>query len=123
MTITVNLDRRPTDMELAVSTSSVRRMQMLGTLGLYARTLLPDYASRLGYDAGDRGVLILRSIEVGVDTGLIKPEELIVACNGRSVKTVAALLRVLEDAEKGKPVKLEVVNADGERRTVRYLWK
>ena len=97
----------------------MRRARALEALGVYVRTLLPDYASRLGYEEDDRGVLILANIEGEADPPEISPEELIVGCNGRSVETVAALSRVLEQVAKGKRVKLDVVNADGERRTVR----
>jgi len=118
-TITVKLGRRPDDEEFARSTALIRRASALDALGVYVRTLLPDYAAPLGYDEDDRGVLVLASIESAADPPEISPEELIVACNGRSVDTVAALSRVLEQVEKGKRIKLDVVNADGERRTVR----
>jgi serine protease Do len=119
MTIAVRLGRRPDDEEFRRSTALMRRARSLEALGVYVRTLLADYASPLGYDEDDRGVLVLANIEGAADPPEISPEELIVGCNGRSVETVAALSRVLEQVKKGERVTLDVVNADGERRTVR----
>ncbi len=118
--ITVKLGRRPSDEEFTAITANRREARELGGLGLYARTLLPDYASNFGYDESNRGVLILGNIEGAADPPSIRVEELIVGCNGKPVSTVAALQYALDAAGKDTRVKLDVVNAAGERRTVQY---
>ncbi|MBU0617175.1 MAG: trypsin-like peptidase domain-containing protein [Planctomycetes bacterium] len=122
-TVTVKLGRRPGDAELAASRARVRTARPIDALGLYARTLLPDYAPDLGYDQASRGVLVLGPVEDGAEPADVKQWELIVECDGKPLKTVGTLLRALEEVEKGKQVKLDVVNAAGERRTVRYRRK
>jgi serine protease Do len=121
--VTVKLGRRPTDQELANTRTMVRRARALEPLGVYGRTLLPDYADRLGYSADDRGVLILAHVDGEADPPSISPEELIVECNGQSVKTVNGLTRLIDVAKRGSLLKLAVVNADGEQRTIEHRLK
>ena len=118
--ITVKLGRRPTDVELDSSARDSRRARELPQLGLYARTLLPSFAPRAGYKEDDRGARVIDVTGDESNAAPIEPGELIVACNGEPVTTVAALSRVLEATSKNRTVKLEVVDPEGQRRTVRY---
>jgi serine protease Do len=80
--VTVRLGRRPSDAELSGSTVRLSGLRTIEPLGLYTRTLLPDFAPDLGYDQAERGVLVLGPIEGEAETAPIKQQELIVECNG-----------------------------------------
>jgi serine protease Do len=119
--ITVKLGRRPRgDEEFAATTARARRAREFEGLGFYARTLLPDFAPRVGYTERDRGARIVAVVDDEKSRPALEPGELIVACNGKPVKTVAALARALKAEADDRVVKLELVNREGNRRVVEY---
>ena len=117
-TISVDLGRRPDSREI---TAAVPRRVMLeiDSLGVYARTLMPEFAPVLGYQAGRRGVLVLGQIDEQIEDPLIENRALIVECDGAAVECAGELLRVLAEQQTGDRVELTVLNPEGERRTIR----
>ncbi len=119
--ITVKLGRRPRDdEEFAATAARRRRAREFEGLGFYARTLLPDFAPRVGYTERDRGAVIVAVIEDRENMPAVEPGELIVACNGRPVENVAALAQALKIAADNRAVKLELVNSAGDYRVVEF---
>ncbi|MFQ5805422.1 MAG: S1C family serine protease [Phycisphaerae bacterium] len=114
--ITVKLDRRPPDLESTRITSRSRGGRELPGLGLYARTLLPSIATGFGHSEEDRGVLVSEAPRIW--EGIPLPR--VVACNGEAVRTLKQLEQRLSSIAKEKTIEFELVDPDGERRTVKF---
>jgi len=115
--LTVTLGRRPPEDRISDTSETSHAGRELPRLGVFGRTLLPSFAWRAGFGERDRGVLVVEAADDG--TTAITPGELIVACDGKPVATLANLEQILGRAQKGRPLELEVVTRSGERRTVR----
>jgi len=114
--ITLELGRRPASAEFDAIMRRSRGGRELPGLGLYARTLLPSIAAGFGHSAQDRGVLVSEAprIRAGI------PLPRVVACNGESVGTLRELEQRLNSIAKEKTIELEIVDPDGEHRTVKF---
>jgi serine protease Do len=118
--LSVKLGRRPSSDELNRPMDDRRSERELPGLDLSGRTWLPSYAPYKALTIDDRGVLIMEIATPDPDTVPVKAGELIVACNGQPVQNLSALLQILEGVDKRQTLKLEVVDQEGERRTVTY---
>jgi serine protease Do len=114
--IALKLGRRPAGAELDAIVRRSRNGRELPGLGLYARTLLPSIAPDFGHREQDRGVLVSEAprIRAGI------PLPRVVACNGEAVHTLRQLEQRLDSVAKEKTIELEVVDPDGEHRTVNF---
>jgi S1-C subfamily serine protease len=93
-------------------------------LGLRVRTWRPG-AARPGmprtYDAATRGVEV-RSVErTDVAAPDLQPDEMVIGCNGKPVRSVHDLNELLKDVPPTAKVRLEVLEPTGDRRIVTIM--
>ncbi len=70
-----------------------------------------------GYAETDHGVLVMGFSGAGKPPG-IRVNELIVGCNNRPVRSVYELQNAVSRTAEGRPIKIEVQDPEGKRRTV-----
>ena len=103
-------------------------------LGIRARSLRPELFDRFGpllqYGYGtvvsrgrhvptDHGVLIIDAVRGGALSDIdIEPGDVLVECNGKTIRSVYDLNLALSSTKTRKSIKLKVLNADGDKRTV-----
>ena len=88
-----------------------------GWLGVRIQPVTEDIAESLGMD-GARGALIAGIIEDGpADNGVIQPGDVITSFNGRAIRQMRDLPRVVAESPVGETVDVVIVR-DGEEQTV-----
>jgi len=88
-----------------------------GWLGVRIQPVTEDIAESLGMDAA-RGALVAGIIQGGpADNGLIQPGDVIVSFNGRAIRQMRDLPRIVAESPVGQTVDVVLVR-DGEERTV-----
>ena len=67
----------------------------------------------------DHGVLIIDAVRGGALSDIdIEPGDVLVECNGKTIRSVYDLNLALNSTKTRKSIKLKVLNADGDKRTV-----
>ena len=117
--VAVVLGSQPDDMR-GVALRPARTERTIGPLGLSVRTLRQSPSQRFKvYDESVRGVVIRGFVGAFVEPLDVSLGELIVACNGREVKSVRDILLALDGTAVGQRVLVQILEPTGDRRIVR----
>ncbi|MCK4340637.1 MAG: trypsin-like peptidase domain-containing protein [Phycisphaerae bacterium] len=96
----------------------VDNSRKIARLGLHARTLRAGELYQRGYDEDVRGVYVASWNSEWENPPAIGPYEVIVACNGKPVKSVPELNEVLKDVPKNRKIRLTILEPTGDRRII-----
>jgi serine protease Do len=110
-TLYVRLDPQPEN--LSIRGERTRFALEIERLGMLARTLAVEQ-----FNQSDRGVVFFGWTEDWDEPPRIRPEELIVACNGERVRSVADLRKAIKDVPRNRKVNLTVLEPTGDKRIV-----
>ena len=113
--VRVVLGRQPVRTQGAVTLDG----QSIEALGLQVRTLLEREEGRFGLDPGTRGVLVLGTApDADEPAAGFERFDTIVECNGKPVRSVADLRRVLQSARRKSTLSFTLAGQGGDRTTV-----
>jgi serine protease Do len=115
-TVKVTLERQPDALVNRNTRSTMVRE--VPQLGLEVLSLRAGIAQRAGFDDTQRGVLVVELTRDAAAKLDLKPNDLIVAVNDQRVATAGELAKLAASLKPDRPVKLQVLDPKGARRTV-----
>jgi serine protease Do len=121
--IKVQLGRQPDDIR-AANRDGGKEGRPVSALGLAGRSLRPGLNQTYPglarfYDDTERGVLVME-ISDPAQAPKVEPGEVIVACNGKELKSVGELVKILRDAPAGESIRLQILEKGGDRRIIPF---
>ena len=113
--VRVRLGRQARDLRIS-GVQREREPREIHALGIGGLSLHPSLSHY--YDESERGVLVMKVKAAPNSKPKIRPDEVIVACEGKPVSSVGELLAVLKNAAGKKRIRLQILEPNGDRRII-----